>query len=61
MIDAAPLNVMDESPAAGWDGGESHTRSPLPPPLTTTLHVGETHALCPSMEEQSRVQFKPHQ
>ena len=30
MIDAPPLNVMDESAAAGWDGGESHTPAPLP-------------------------------
>lgn len=61
MIDAAPLNVMDELPAAGWDRGESPSLTPLPHHSRATPCVRETHALCPSMEEQRHIQFKPYQ
>lgn len=63
MIDAAPLNVMDESPCCIMGlGGESPTPgSPPPPTHHCSSCKGETHALCPTVEEQSHIQFKSHQ
>lgn len=47
MIDAAPLNVMDESPCCMMGlGGESPTPAPLPHLLTAALRVRGRHTPC---------------
>lgn len=42
MIDVAPLNVMDESPAAWWDAGAR----PAPPAHTPLPHLPGKSSLC---------------